>query len=82
MKMRNSKLKELNNRQIRTKIGIEEMEIIKKYCEHETMENIINLLLKYNFKSQDLDLMNHLNFKNKLKPKVINNIKKELKKYD
>ena len=82
MKMRNSKLKELNNRLIRTKIRIEEMEIIKNYCEHETIENIIKLLLKYNFKSHDLDLMNHLNFKNKLKPKVLNNIKKELKKYD
>ena len=82
MKMRNSKLKDLNRRQFRTRIGLDELTFIKNYCEHETLEKSIKLLLKYNFKPHDLDLMNHLMLLNKLKPKLLTNIKRELKKYD
>jgi hypothetical protein len=81
-KMRMGKLKDLQNRQKnRIKIDIDFILVLRDYCQLEKI-GVIPRLLEYNFKSQDMDLMNHLALKNKIKPKLLINIKKELKKYD
>jgi hypothetical protein len=82
MKMRMSKLKDLNGRQKKNKIKNDEMMLIKTYCEHSPSDEILSLLFSYKFKPPDLDLMNHLAIKNKLKAKALNNIKKELRKHE
>jgi hypothetical protein len=42
--------------------------------------NVIPILKHYKLEYSDLDIMNHLALKNKIKPKLLNNLKKELKK--
>lgn len=81
-KMRMGKLKDLKNRQKNIKkMDVDTILVLRDYCQSEKI-SVIPRLLEYNFKSQDMDLMNHLALKNKIKPKLLVNIKNELKKHD
>lgn len=79
MKMRSSKLKEIKYRKPRVELDIDTLLIIKDYCIKLELD-VLPLLKYYNLKHGDLDVINHLAMKTKIKTKVLNNIKKELKK--
>ena len=78
-KMRMGKLKELKNRS-KLKIDIDTLLHIRDKINHEKI-GVVPFLVANNFRSQDIDLINHLGLINKIKPKLLNNIKKELKKH-
>ena len=73
------KLKELKNRS-KLKIDIDTLLNIRDKINHEKI-GVVPFLVANNFRSQDVDLINHLGLINKIKPKLLNNIKKELKKH-
>ena len=79
MKMRASKLKQIKYRKAGVDLSVDSLILIKNYCIKLEM-NVIPLLKSYNLKYGDLDVINHLAFERKIKPKLLNNLKKELKK--
>jgi hypothetical protein len=79
MKMRASKLKDIKYRKQRVDLEVNSLLVLKDYCIKLEMD-VIPLLTWYKLKYGDLDVINHLALKTKIKPKLLNNIKKELKK--
>ena len=82
MKMRQGKIRLIQNKQIRTKMTHETLMVIHKYCTHLELDELIPILTYYKINASDMDIINHLSFSNKIKPKNLNIIKKELKKYE
>jgi len=80
MKMRMGKIKQMRHR---TKhIQLDNIDIIlgiQRKCIEMEM-NVIQILKHYKLEYCDLDIMNHIALLNKIKPKLLNNLKKELKK--
>ena len=81
MRMRMRKIKQIKQKQIYNKITIETLILIKDKC-IELNLNVLSLLRIYKLTSQDMDVINHLALITKIKPKLLNNIKKELRKYE
>jgi hypothetical protein len=76
-KMRKSRVTDIKNRS-GGKIDIDEIILIVNYCIHDT-EKGIELMKSYGMKPQDVDIMNHISLKTKIKPKLVQYIKKSLK---
>jgi GTPase SAR1 family protein len=79
MRMRMGKVKYIKQKQIYNKITIGTLMLIKDKCIQLNL-NVIPLLRMYKLASQDMDVINHLALETKIKPKLLNNIKKELRK--
>lgn len=79
MKMRLGKIKHIQNKNLRSKMDISTLMCLRDYCIKEEL-NVIPRLKHYNFEYSDMDTLNHLALLNKIKPKLLLNIKKELKK--
>lgn len=80
-KMRHSKYKFIHDRNARFKLDLDSIKLIHEYC-IKNDPDIIERLLHYNLTSADMDTINHLSLINKLKPKVLNTIKKKLKSHE
>ena len=80
-KMRKGKLKEMASRQGKFKIYIEELMLIRDKCQTEKI-GVVPFLIRNKYTSQDMDVINHIALLNKIKPKLLTNIKKELKKHE
>lgn len=80
-KMRKGKLKEMAHHQGRFKVDISELMLIRDKCQIEKI-GVVPFLIKNKYTSQDMDVINHLAILNKIKPKLLINIKKELKKHE
>lgn len=78
-KMRLSKFRDVQHRQKRAKVDIDTIMVIRDKCQVEKI-GVLPFLKTYNLKSQDMDIINHLCLLSKIKPKLLVNIKKELKK--
>jgi hypothetical protein len=77
-KMRYNRYQSLSRRKSRATVDIDSLMVIYQYCKLNTTESII-LLKEYNFEPADVDMMNHLSLVNKIKPRVLQNIKKGLR---
>lgn len=58
-------------------LGIDELMVISQYCKSKS--DVIDMLVHYKFESVDVDMMNHISLINKIKPRVLQNIKTKLK---
>lgn len=58
-------------------LGIDELMVISQYCKNKS--DVIDMLVHYKFESIDIDMMNHISLINKIKPRVLQNIKTKLK---
>ena len=76
-KMRQSKIRAMNDR-THLPIDVDRLTMIHKYCLTDP-DKAIEVLLSYNMKPQDLDVINHLSSINKIKPKALQLLKKRLK---
>jgi len=74
-KMRHRKYQELY---MRTKIDVDALSVISEYCKKQP-NDVMPLLQSYGLESPDIDLMNHISIINKVKPRVLQNIKTKLK---
>lgn len=77
-KMRYYKIKSMSYRKPGLGIRLDDIQLIHQYCHHD-QEKAKDLFKFYGLTSSDLDVMNHVCFKTKLKPKILNKLKKELK---
>jgi len=59
------------------KVDVDSLMIISQYCKGKT--DVIPMLEYYGFESADIDMMNHISLINKIKPRVLQNIKNRLK---
>ena len=75
-KMRLYKLRAMANRKLPIKVNIDYVHTFQNYNLHRPS---VDLLRIYGLESADLDVMNHLCLKTKLKPKQLTNLKKELR---
>jgi len=73
IRMREKKIREMNNKNIHTQLKYEELVLIQKYCNAD-LDKARELLLEYNLDSSDLDVINHLG---KIKTKHLTILKKE-----
>lgn len=73
-KMRESRLRDIRNR---TRLGIDELHALKTICVHDPTK-AVDTMKKYNIQSTDLDIINHLGFTEKIKPKTLTQLKKSL----
>lgn len=76
-KMRQSKIRAMKDR-THLPIDVDGLMMIHKYCITDP-DKAIEVLLSYNMKPQDLDVINHLSSINKIKPKALQLLKKRLK---
>ena len=58
-------------------VDIDSLMVISQYCKGKT--DVIPMLEYYGFESADIDMMNHISLINKIKPRVLQNIKTRLK---
>ena len=77
-RMRHYKIKTMSHRKPGLSVKLDDIQLIHQYCHHD-QEKAKELFRTYGLNSTDLDVMNHVCFKNKLKPRVLNKLKKELK---
>lgn len=77
-KMRSYKLKSMSCRKLPIKFTFDHIYILHNYC-HYDQEQAIKIFLAYRLDSSDLDVINHICFTNKLKPRILNKLKKDLK---
>lgn len=75
-KMRLYKFRSLTNRKVPVKVDMDYIQTFQTYNLHRPS---LKLLTHYGFESPDLDVINHLCVKNKLKSKHLTKLKKELK---
>ena len=81
MRMRFGKIKQIKRKQIYNEVTIGTLMLIRDKC-IELNLNVLPLLKTYKLMSQDMDVINHLALITKIKPKLLNNIKKELRKHE
>jgi len=74
-KMRHRKYHELY---IRSGIDVDSLAVISEYCK-QSPNDVLPLLQSYKLESPDIDLMNHISILNKVKPRILQNIKNKLK---
>ena len=60
---------------VKKNLDINGLMVIRDYCQNGDA----TMLRQYNFDSQDLDIMNHLAIVNKIKPRIMTQLKKTLK---
>lgn len=77
-KMRHYKIKSMSYRKPGLSVKLDDIYLFHQYCHHDQAK-AKELFRTYGLTSADLDVMNHICFKNKLKPRVLNKFKKELK---
>lgn len=75
-KMRMYKLRTMTNRKLPIKIDLDYIQTFQAYNLHQPS---VDLLRIYGLESADLDVMNHLCIKTKLKPKQLTKLKKDIK---
>lgn len=80
-KMRKGKLKEMAHHQGKFGVDMDELMLVRDKCQNEKI-GVVPFLIENNYTSQDMDVINHLALLNKIKPKLLTNIKKELKKHE
>ena len=76
-KMRKSRVTDIKNRS-GGKIGTDEIVLLVTHCIKDP-DNGVELLKSYGMKPQDVDIMNHISLKTKIKPKLVQYIKRKLK---
>jgi hypothetical protein len=64
--------------ELKSNINIDSLMVISQYCKSSPGE-VIPMLKHYGIESADIDMMNHLSLINKIKPRVLQNIKSKLK---
>jgi hypothetical protein len=74
-KMRHKRYQKL---ELKSNINIDSLMVISQYCKSSPGE-VIPMLKHYGIESADIDMMNHLLLINKIKPRVLQNIKSKLK---
>jgi hypothetical protein len=74
-KMRHRKYQELY---MRSRLDVDALLVISEYCKRQP-NDVMPLLKSYGLESPDIDLMNHITIINKVKPRVLQNIKTKLK---
>jgi hypothetical protein len=80
MKMRMGKIKQMRYRNKYLRLdNLDVLMNLQNKCIEMELE-VIPILKHYNLEYGDLDVINHLALVNKIKPKLLNNLKKELKK--
>ena len=77
-KMRFSRYQSMTNRKIRSTIDINSLNVISQYCKSDS-KKAIETLSHYGLTSADVDVMNHLSIINKIKPRALQLIKKQIK---
>lgn len=77
-RMRQKKVRILSRRALPLELDIHGIMVLRDYCAIES-QHAPGLLADYSIVAQDLDVINHLALKNKLKVKVITSLKKCLK---
>jgi len=78
-KMRYRRYQSLTNRKIPAKMDIDSLMVISQYCKHN-QSKALEIMKTYGFETADIDMMNHITLTNKIKPRVLQNIKKLLGK--
>lgn len=76
-KMRQSKVKLIRNRTAHP-IDNDRLLLIHSYCLNDPAK-AVEIMLSYNLQPQDLDVINHLSITNKIKPKALQSLKKNLR---
>jgi hypothetical protein len=76
-KMRQSKIKSIRSRTVHP-IDTDRLLMIHSYCLSDPAK-AVEIMLSYNIQPQDLDVMNHLTILNKIKPKALQSLKKNLR---
>lgn len=76
-KMRQNRLVDIRNRSGK-KLDVDSLLMIRTYCIKDP-DRAVELMVTYGMKPQDVDIMNHLAIKTKIKPKAVQSIKKKLK---
>lgn len=75
-RMRQNKLRDIS---MRTRgLGINELVLLGKHCQQCKLD-VIPLLLSYGIISSDIDVINHISLRNKIKSKTTQEIKRKLK---
>lgn len=59
-------------------LGINELVLLGKYCQHRSSD-VIPLLLSYGIINSDIDVINHISLRKKIKTKTTQEIKRKLK---
>lgn len=77
-KMRYNRYQTLTNRKSRVTMDVDSLMVIYQHCKLDPIGSI-ELLKAYGFEAADVDMMNHLSLINKIKPRVLQNIKKQLR---
>jgi hypothetical protein len=78
-KMRHHRYQSLTNRKISAKMDVDSLMVISQYCKSD-QPKALEIMKTYGFETADVDMMNHISLSNKIKPRVLQNIKKLLAK--
>jgi hypothetical protein len=76
-KMRHHRYQSLTNRKISAKMDVDSLMVISQYCK-TNQPKALEIMKSYGFETADIDMMNHISLSNKIKPRVLQNIKKLL----
>ena len=76
-KMRKSKVNDIKNRS-GGRIDVEAMLLLRTLCINDP-DRAVETMASYGMTPQDVDIMNHIALKTKIKPKAVQSIKKKLK---
>ena len=76
-KMRQNRLTDIKNRSME-RLDVEALLLIRDYCIKDP-DRAVEMMVTYGMKSQDVDIINHLAIKTKIKPMAVQSIKKKLK---
>ena len=76
-KMRQNRLTDIKNRSM-GRLDVDAMLLVRDYCIKDP-DRAVEMMVTYGMKPQDVDIMNHLAIKTKIKPKAVQSIKKKLK---
>ena len=76
-KMRHHRYQSLTNRKLSAKMDVDSLMVISQYCK-TSQPKALEIMKTYGFETADIDMMNHISLSNKIKPRVLQNIKKLL----
>ena len=76
-KMRWRRYQSLTNRKIRADMDIDSLIVVSNYCK-SNQPRALEIMKTYGFETADVDMMNHITLGNKIKPRVLQSIKKNL----
>lgn len=76
-KMRTSKMNDIKNRS-GEKIDVDTLLLLRTLCIHDP-DRAVETMAHYGMTPQDVDIINHIALKTKIKPKAVQTIKKKLK---